>query len=194
MRMKHIEDQFYLDKILNGDPASYAFLVNKYKDMVYSIAIKILRDADDAQDLAQECFITAYQQLHKYQGRSKFSTWLYTIVYRAAVTQLRQNKLDTAFIGDSVTDVSDGANNQFDQLQSKQIGQQVRIAIDKLPQTEALLVTLYYINDLPIKEIQEITGLSKPNVKIKLFRARKKLEHELAFLLDDKMKVSNEQV
>lgn len=191
--MKHLDDQFYLDKILNGDPASYAFLVNKYKDMVYSIAIKILRDADDAQDLAQECFITAYQQLHKYQGRSKFSTWLYTIVYRAAVTQLRQNKLETAFIGDSVNEVSDSAGNQFDQLQSKQVGQQVRIAIDKLPQTEALLVTLYYINDLPIKEIQEITGLSKPNIKIKLFRARKKLEHELAFLLDDKMKVSNEQ-
>jgi RNA polymerase sigma factor (sigma-70 family) len=191
--MKHLEDQFYLDKILNGDPASYAFLVNKYKDMVYSIAIKILRDADDAQDLAQECFITAYQQLHKYQGRAKFSTWLYTIVYRAAVTQLRQNKLDTTFIGDSVNEVSDSANNQFDQLQSKQEGQQVRIAIDKLPQTEALLVTLYYINDLPIKEIQEITDLSKANIKIKLFRARKKLENELAFLLDDKMKVSNEQ-
>jgi len=191
--MKHLEDQVYLDKILNGDPASYAVLVNKYKDMVYSIAIKILRDADDAQDLAQECFITAYQQLHKYQGRSKFSTWLYTIVYRAAVTQLRQNKLDTTFIGDSANEVSDGAINQFDQLQSKQVGQQVRLAIDKLPQTEALLVTLYYINDLPIKEMQEITGLSKPNIKIKLFRARKKLEHELAFLLDDKMKVSNEQ-
>ena len=191
--MKHLDDQFYLDKILKGDPASYAVLVNKYKDMVYSIAIKILRDADDAQDLAQECFITAYQQLHKYQGRSKFSTWLYTIVYRAAVTQLRQNKLDTTFIGDSVNEVSDSTNNQFDQLQSKQVGQQVRIAIDRLPQTEALLVTLYYINDLPIKEIQEITGLFKSNIKIKLFRARKKLERELAFLLDDKMKVSNEQ-
>lgn len=189
----HTEDQFYLDKILNGDPASYAFLVNKYKDMVYSIAIKILRDADDAQDLAQECFIIAYQQLHKYQGRAKFSTWLYTITYRAAVTQLRQNKLDTTFIGDSVNEVSDKANSQFDQLQSKQVGQQVRIAIDKLSQMEALLVTLYYINDLPIKEIEEITGLSKPNIKIKLFRARKKLENELAFLLEDKMKVSNEQ-
>jgi len=161
--------------------------------MVYSIAIKILRDADEAQDLAQECFITAYQQLHKYQGRSKFSTWLYTIVYRASVTQLRRNKLDTTFIGDSVNEVSDGADSQFDQLQSKQVGQQVRIAIDSLPQTEALLVTLYYINDLPIKEIEEITGLSKPNIKIKLFRARKKLEHELGFLLDDEKKVNNEQ-
>ncbi|MFD0750954.1 RNA polymerase sigma factor [Mucilaginibacter calamicampi] len=191
--MKHLDEQVYLDKILNGDPASYAFLVNKYKDMVYSIAIKILRDADEAQDIAQECFITAYQQLHKYQRRSKFSTWLYTIVYRAAVTQLRRNKLDTTFIGDSVNEVLDNGNNQFDQLQAKQVGQQVRIAIDRLPPTEALLVTLYYINDLPVKEIQEITGLSKANIKIKLFRARKKLETELAFLLDDEKKLSNEQ-
>jgi len=191
--MKHIDDQFYLDKILNGDPASYAFLVNKYKDMVYSIANKILRDADDAQDLAQECFITAYQQLHKYQGRSKFSTWLYTIVYRAAVTQLRGKRLDTTFISDGTNEISDGGGNQFDQLQSKQVGQHVRIAINKLPQTEALLVTLYYIHDLPVKEIEEITGLSKANIKIKLFRARKKLEGELAFLLDDEMKLSNEQ-
>ena len=191
--MKHIEDQFYLNKVLSGDPASYAFLVNRYKDMVYSIALKILRDADDAQDLAQECFITAYQQLHKYQGRSKFSTWLYTIAYRAAVTQLRQNKLNTTFMGDSINEVSDNTGNHFEQLQSKQVGRQVRNAIDRLPQTEALLVTLYYINDLPVKEIQEITGLSTPNIKIKLFRARKKLAQQLAFLLDDKMKVSNEQ-
>jgi len=161
--------------------------------MVYSIAIKILRDADDAQDLAQECFITAYQQLHKYQGRSKFSTWLYTIAYRAAVTRLRENKLTTTFIDDSINELKDGEHNQFDKLQSKQVGQQVRMAIDKLPQTDALLITLHYINDLPIKEIQEITGLSNPNIKIKLFRARKKLETELAFLLDDEMKASDEQ-
>jgi RNA polymerase sigma factor (sigma-70 family) len=106
---------------------------------------------------------------------------------------LRENKLDTTFIGDSVNEVSDKAHNQFEQLQSKQVGQQVRIAIDGLPQTDALLVTLYYINDLPIKEIQEITGLSKPNIKIRLFRARKKLEQELAFLLDDEKRVSNDQ-
>jgi len=191
--MKYADDQFYLDKIKNGDVASYANLVNKYKDMVYSIAIKILRDADDANDLAQECFITAYQQLHKYQGRSKFSTWLYAITYHAAVTRLRCNRLDTVSVGDAGLEIPDSAANQFDRLQSKQVGQQVRIAIDRLPQTDALLVTLHYINDLPIKEIQEITGLSKPNIKIKLFRARRKLEHELAFLLNDEMKASNER-
>ena len=182
--MEPADDRYYIDKVKNGDPASYAFLVNRYKDMVYSIGLKILRDADDAQDLAQECFIKAYQQIHTFQGNSKFSTWLYTIAYRTAVTRLKENKVNTITLDEDQYEVPDNLPGQFEQLQAKQIKQQVQKAIQKLPEIDALLVTLFYINDLPIKEIEEITGLSKPNVKIKLYRARKVLEKELKFLLD----------
>jgi RNA polymerase sigma factor (sigma-70 family) len=190
--MEQTEDQYYLDNINNGDPASYAFLVNKYKDMVYSIAIKILRDTDEAQDIAQDSFIKAYQQISQFQGKSKFSTWLYTITYRTAVTRLRDKKVDTIALGDDIDEIADHLPGQMEQLQAKQVKQYVRQAIDKLPQIDALLVTLYYINDLPVKEIEEITGLSKPNVKIKLFRARKVLERELKFLMDSEKEINNE--
>ncbi len=183
--MEQSADLYYIDKINNGDQAAYAFLVDKYKDMVYSIAIKILRDTDDAQDIAQDSFIKAYQQLSAFQGRSKFSTWLYTITYRTAITRLKTNKIDTVVLGDDIDDVADHQPGQLDQLQSKQVKQLVKQAIDKLPQIDALLVTLYYINDLPIKEIEEITGLTKPNIKIKLYRARKVLERNLRFLMDN---------
>jgi RNA polymerase sigma factor (sigma-70 family) len=190
--MEQTEDQYYLDKINNGDQASYAFLVNKYKDMVYSIAIKILRDTDEAQDIAQDSFIKAYQQIGSFRGKSKFSTWLYTITYRTAVTRLKVNKVETVSLGEDIDDFADHLPGQLEQLQTKQVKQYVKQAIDKLPQIDALLVTLYYINDLPVKEIEEITGLSKPNIKIKLFRARKVLERELKFLLDNERKISNE--
>lgn len=190
--MDYTDDGYYIDKIKNGNPASYAFLVNRYKNMVYSIAIKILRDPDEAQDIAQDVFIKAYQQIDKFEGKSKFSTWLYTIVYRTAVTKLKESRIETITMGDEAGEVLDSLPDQFDQLQSKQVQQYVKAAIQKLPQIDALLVTLYYINDLPIKEIEEITGLSKPNVKIKLYRARKVLENELRFLLDNEMKGSNE--
>jgi RNA polymerase sigma factor (sigma-70 family) len=190
--MEQPEDQYYLDKINNGDPASFAFLVNKYKDMVYSIAIKILRDTDEAQDIAQDSFIKAYQQIGSFRGKSKFSTWLYTITYRTAVTRLRENKLDTITLGDDIDDIADHLPGQIELLQAKQVKQHVKQAIDRLPQIDALLVTLYYINDLPVKEIEEITGLSKPNVKIKLYRARKVLERELKFLLDNEKGTNNE--
>jgi len=186
--MEQIEDRYFLDKISNGDTAAYAFLVDRYKDMVYSIAIKILRDSDDAQDIAQDCFIKAYQQLHKFEGKSKFSTWLYTIVYRASVTRLKEKRVETIALVDEM-EISDHLPGSLDLLQSKQVKQYVRAAIDKLPEMDALLVTLYYINDLSIKEIEEITGLSKTNVKIKLFRARKVLEKELKFLLDNERNV-----
>lgn len=190
--MVHTEDLYHIDKVKNGDHASYAFLVNKYKDMVYSIAIKILRDADDANDIAQDCFIKAYQQIHKFEGKSKFSTWLYTIVYRTCVTKLKENKVETVAMGDEISEISDHLPGQFEQLQARQVKQYVQAAIQKLPQIDALLVTLYYINDLPVKEIEEITGLSKPNIKIKLYRARKVLEKDLKFLLDSEMKVEHE--
>ena len=190
--MVHTEDLYYIDKVKNGDHASYAFLVNKYKDMVYSIAIKILRDADDANDIAQDCFIKAYQQIHKFEGKSKFSTWLYTIVYRTSVTKLKENKVETVTMGDEISEISDHLPGQFEQLQARQVKQYVQAAIQKLPQIDALLITLYYINDLPVKEIEEITGLSKPNIKIKLYRARKVLEKDLKFLLESEMKVDHE--
>jgi RNA polymerase sigma factor (sigma-70 family) len=185
--MELADDRHYIDKVKNGEPASYAFLVNKYKDMVYSIGLKILRDADDAQDLAQESFIKAYQQIHSFQGNSKFSTWLYTITYRTAVSRLKENKVNTVELNGETHEVVDNLPGQFEQLHARQVKQQVQAAIQKLPEVDALLVTLYYINDLPIKEIEEITGLSKANVKIKLHRARKALEKDLSYLLEEKI-------
>lgn len=189
--MEHKEDEFYLDKIRNGDPASYASLVDRYKDMVYSIAVKILLNQEDAEDLAQECFLKAFQQLHSFKGKSKFSTWLYTIVYRASVTKLKEKKIQVTPIQNDTDEISDGGINQFEQLQSKQMQHYVQAAIQKLPPSEALVVGLHYIDEIPIKEIHEITGLSIPNIKILLFRGRKKLERKLKFLLDYELKATN---
>ena len=160
--------------------------------MVYSISIKILRDGNEAQDSAQDCFIKAYQQIHRFEGKSKFSTWLYTIAYRTAINKLKENRVDTKTIDDVDSEVSDHLPSQFDLLQSKQVQQIVKTAIHKLPQIDALVITLYYINDLPIKEIEEITGLSRANIKIRLFRARKALERDLKFLIDNQMKGSKD--
>lgn len=83
------EDQIYIGRIKNGNPSAYAFLVDKYKHMVYTISIKILKNTEDAEDAAQESFIKAFQQISSFAGKSKFSTWLYTITYRTAVSRLR---------------------------------------------------------------------------------------------------------
>jgi RNA polymerase sigma-70 factor (ECF subfamily) len=190
--MAQTDDLYYIEKTQSGDAAAFAFLVNRYKDMVYSIAIKILRDAAEANDIAQDSFIKAYRQIDKFEGKSKFSTWLYTITYRTAVTRLNDKRVETVSMDLEVDEIANDLPDQFDQLQAKQVKHYVKKAIETLPPIDATLVTLYYINDLPIKEIEEITGMSKPNIKIKLFRARKVLEHKLKFLLDNEKEIKND--
>lgn len=187
--MKEGEDQFYINKIREGNTDLYAVLVDRYKNMAYTIAMKVLGNKDDSQDVAQESFIKAYQQLHTFKGNSKFSTWLYTIVYRTAISKWKENRLETQSIDESIHArfTHEQTFQPYNQLQIKDEQEFVNQAIQRLPRTEALLVTLFYINESSIKEIREITGLSLPNVKIKLFRARKKLERDLKFLMRPEM-------
>jgi RNA polymerase sigma-70 factor (ECF subfamily) len=188
--MEDTQEQVYINRIKNGDPAPFAFLVDKYKHMAYTLTLKILRNTEDAQDSAQESFIKAYQQIHQFEGKSKFSTWLYTIVYRTAISKLRENKIVTLSISDAIQEnyTAEDATPQLEQLQLKDEQRYVKAAIQKLPETEALLITLFYINESSIKEIQEITGMSLPNIKIKLYRARKKLERALQFFVAHELK------
>lgn len=187
--MKNIQEQVYINEIKGGDTVSYSFIIDKYQHMVYTIAFRILGNIEDSQDVAQESFIKAYQQIRQYEGKSKFSTWLYTIVYRTAISKLKENKIKTISISNSIIEnySQDYTSPQFVQLQLNDEQRQIKHAIQKLPQTEALLITLFYINENTTREIHEITGLSLANIKIKLFRARKKLEKDLRFLIKQEL-------
>ncbi len=174
-------DYIYIERVLNGDLAAYTHLVNKYKNMAYTVALKIMRNTEDAEDTTQEAFIKAYQQLHSFEKKSKFSTWLYTIVYRTAIYNARKNQIKTQQINEEVTFEYESYENDFLKTQDHQ--KYVKHAIDRLSEKEGLLISLFYINENSIAEIKTITGLSESNIKVKLFRARKKLKRELKTLL-----------
>jgi RNA polymerase sigma factor (sigma-70 family) len=192
--MENPEEQVYINRVKRGDPSPYAFIVDKYKHMAYTIAFKISGNAEDAEDIAQESFIKAYQQIHQFEGKSKFSTWLYTIVYRTAISKLKENKIDTISISNSINEnySQDYTTPQHEKLLLQDEQRHVKQAIQRLPKTEALLITLFYMNENTVSEIHGITGLSVANIKIKLFRARKKLERELQFLIKQELDPINE--
>lgn len=183
--MKDTEDKVYIAKIRKGDPASYAFLVDRYKDMAYTIALRILRNPEDAEDAAQDSFIKAYRQLDKFEGKSKFSTWLYTIVYRTSVSKLQQSRIPVFSMSEDLAEnyTYDYSTPQIEGMQAAEQQKYIKLAIAKLPESEALLITLFYLNENTIREIEEITGLTESNIKVKLYRARKILERELRFLM-----------
>src|SRR6267154_3231992 len=182
--MTNTEDQVYIERVKRGDSFSYSFLVDKYKHMAYTIAMKIMRNEEDAEDAAQEGFIRAYQQIHTFQGKSKFSTWLYTIIYRVSISKWKEKRPTTSLDIETAENYNpDYSSPPLEQLHAQQQQLYIKQAIDRLPPTEGLLITLFYIDDNSVKEIQEITGISLANIKVKLFRARKKLERALQFLL-----------
>ena len=72
--MSQSKDQMYIDKVLQGDASSFSYLVEQYKDMAYTVALKVVRNVEDAEEVAQDSFVKAFQQLRTFQGKSKFST------------------------------------------------------------------------------------------------------------------------
>ena len=177
-------DLTYIDRIMQGDLAAFSKLVDKHKDMVYAVALKLLRNHADAEDIAQESFIKAYQQMSSFKQESKFSTWLYTITYRTALYHIRKNRIDTRYM-----DFKDNEKFQSDTItpiESYKIKEQqkfIKEVVDALPTMEGLLVTLFYIDENSVEEISSITNLSATNIKVKLFRARKKLKKSLEHAL-----------
>ncbi len=180
-------DQVYIDKVLNGDLSAYSKLVDNHKDMAFSIALKIVRVREDAEEITQDAFIKAYQKLSSFRKDSKFSTWLYRIVYNAAISHTRKRRLESTQLtlgtieNYSVDEISEGVN----QMDKKQQAKLVNKLIDQLPALEFTLINLYYRQELSIDEISKITDLSASNVKVKLYRIRK------AMLRDVQKEVNN---
>ena len=124
-------DQIYIDKVLKGDANAYAHLINKYKDMTYTLAMKIVKNHEDAEEVAQDSFLKAYEKLDSFKGDSKFSTWLYTIVYRNSITKIRKKKVATSDIDDYVMDnYSEGSESpQIDAIKGEEQKKYVKEAI-----------------------------------------------------------------
>jgi len=98
--MEHKEDGQYIKRVLNGETNAYAFLVNKYKPMVFSLALRMLKNREDAEEVAQDAFVKAYQSLSQFRGGARFSTWLYRIVYNTAVSRFRRSSYEVLSIDD----------------------------------------------------------------------------------------------
>ncbi|MEI7982750.1 MAG: RNA polymerase sigma factor [Bacteroidota bacterium] len=187
--MKYQDDNYYLDRVLTGDVSAYAMLVSKHKSLVFSIALKILNCREDAEEVAQDCFLKAYQSLKYFERKSKFSTWLYRIVYNAAISRTRKKKLE--FIPMDNYIVHNYSEDDFtkgtEEMEPEEQKMMIERAMKSLSDDENLLITLFYHGENSIEEISNITGLSLSNVKVRLHRIRKKLFEELSVMMAQRL-------
>ena len=171
------DDRYYIRRVLSGDTHAFANLVDRHKAMVFSLALKILKNREEAEEVAQDAFVKAYQSLASFRGGAKFSTWLYRIVYNTSISRLRKVvpetiDLDKVSFNNGFEDVSGDA---YQALKEEDRKKYLDMVLDKLDPEENFLITLYYYEEKSLDEIAEISELSKNHVKVKIFRTRQKM-------------------
>jgi len=189
--MQFQDDTYYIEKVLLGDVNAFSYLVEKHKRLAYTFALKLIKSPEDAEEIAHDGFVKAYQSLKDFRQESKFTTWLYKIIFNLSVSWLRKKRLEFNSIDDGKFNTLNIAEteNLFSSITNKEQSLMIRGAVDKLPDDERVVITLFYLNECAVRDITEITGFSESNVKVKLFRARKRLWEMLRFMyLDQNVK------
>mgnify|MGYP001185014621 FL=1 len=179
-------DTELINKVLGGDKAAYADLMKRHQRFVFTLALRFAKNREDAEEIAQDCFIKAYRSLNTFRNTSKFSTWLYSIVYTTAMTFLRKKRLDIQSI-DTEAGLLNVENHvsdlKSDELEHKSKMVFVNRAIDQLLPDDAAVITLFYQGEQSLEEIGQALGMETNTVKVKLHRARHRLKEKIENIL-----------
>ncbi|MCA3230604.1 MAG: RNA polymerase sigma factor RpoE [Burkholderiales bacterium] len=185
-------DQALVERVQRGDKRAFELLVSKYQRKIFRLLSRLIRDPAEIEDVAQEAFIKAYRALPNFRGESAFYTWLYRIAINTAknhlVAQGRRAPTTTE------TEVEDAENfDEADQLRdyntpdamllSRQVGEAVKRAIEKLPEDLRTAVVLRELEGLSYEEIAEAMNCPIGTVRSRIFRAREAIASELRPLL-----------
>ena len=182
-----------IERLKHGNQQALKDIIESYQDYVFTVALRIVKRKETAEEITQDVFVKVYQKINTYEYRAKFSTWLFTIVYRTSLNFLEKKKiLVTASditkpdFDDSI-DHTEGMINWDNQWQSAdsineldyQRQKIIFKAIDKLEIKQGVVITLFYIKDFSVSEIAEIMQLSANTIKTHLFRGRENLKNAL---------------
>jgi len=179
--MKQFDENILIQQTLDGDVKSFEKIVVTYNAMVYTLAYRVLKNREEAEEIAQDVFIKIYQSLKNFNMKSKLSTWIYRITYNTSINKFKSQKrrIETTEIDRYAEFNNSSLPDAYHDISEKEKQKVINDSILKLPETDRIIITLYYYEELSVKEIAEITEMSTQNVKIKLFRSRQKLYKEL---------------
>lgn len=173
-----IPDEKLIQQAIQGRQSAYAMLVSRYERYVFTLAMRMVKNREDAHEISQDAFLRAFRYLADFRGDAKFSTWLYKIVYSTALNFLRKQNPDIQSLDDENKPVAladsgtPDASHAMEQQDRKVALQQ---AIAHLSPDDATIITLFYLYEHSLDEICEITDITLSNAKTKLCRARQRL-------------------
>lgn len=174
-----LSDKELIDSTLSGNDYSFSQLMNRYQDLIFTLAVRITKNDQIAEEVAQDTFIRAYKSLKSFEHKSKFSTWLYKIGYNLSLNALKKENRSKEFFSDQDLQESERGGNLVEDhksllhiAESKNISELLNECIDELPAKYGSVLTLFHLNQLKYEEISKITGSPIGTVKSYLFRGR----------------------
>jgi RNA polymerase sigma factor (sigma-70 family) len=183
-------DQDLITEVLSGNTKAYAELVKNHQRFVFTLALRFAKNREDAEEIAQDCFVKAYKALGTFKQTAKFSTWLYTITYTTSMSFLRKKQLNTQSINDdeSILQLPNNISSyQADLVEQKSANVYLNMAIDSLLPDDAAIITLFYLGEQSLEEIGQALRMEANTVKVKLHRARARLKEKMEVLLKDEV-------
>ncbi|MFO8029925.1 MAG: sigma-70 family RNA polymerase sigma factor [Cyclonatronaceae bacterium] len=159
----------YIKRVRKGDLDAFRFIISDWKDAAFTLAISVVKDEHHAADVVQGAFVKAYLKLDSFKGKASFATWFYRIVVNEAFMDLRKRKKKILSLEETdwspVSKMHDPETEEFREYYINEV-------LKRMDSGESLALRLFYLEDLSVKEITEVTGWSQSKVKVILHRAR----------------------
>ncbi|WP_058486311.1 RNA polymerase sigma factor [Defluviitalea phaphyphila] len=174
-----MEDYEIVQRCLNGEKEMFEELISRYKNLVYSIILRMVSDSEEANDLAQEVFIKIYKNLDKYNPKYKFSTWVMKITTNLVIDARRKQKQSPIYIEDMLHETSTNESPEEGYLRQER-SKEVRDALNTLPDMYKIPIILFHQQGLSYQEIANVINEPLSKVKNRIFRARKMLKNYLS--------------
>ncbi len=178
--MKDISEFEIIESVKRGNQADFSLLVDKYKDRAFTLLRRMLKNDMDAEEALMDCFMKVYKSLPNFRYESKFSTWFYKITYNTALTLLASKKRKIEKEMSSLEDHFDLEEKDDKIFTASDNGKQYLMKlVDQLPPRNALIIVLFYIDDMSLNEISQVLEISLVNTKVLLHRSRNALRDML---------------
>lgn len=189
-----LNDNEIISQVLSGNHQAYAGLVHRYQNYVFTLTLRIVKNREDAEEVAQDVFVKAYKYLADFKGASKFTTWLYTIVNNTCISFLRKKKLEIHSLDNEK--VFEAADSQDSGMKANMIEQKSKLAmvneaIGLLNPDDAQIITLFYKAEQSLEETAQILGIEVNAAKVRLHRARTRLKDKMEIHFAEEVKNLN---
>jgi RNA polymerase sigma-70 factor (ECF subfamily) len=184
LEAQRAEDQRWVSAARRGDRQSFGRLVERYQRRVYALAFGILRQRDDAWDIAQEAFVKAYRNLDRFEGNAAFYTWLYRITYNLSIDLLREKTRRETVTLDETKKIEEAMESEghappdspIETAERRELAQVIETAMSRLSDKHRAIIVLREIEGLSYEEMADVLAISKGTVMSRLFHARQNLQ------------------